>query len=155
VWIGPELFVKPEDLSYDHRSDVYSYGIMLWEWHTRQDPWSEVAWICDIEEKVLKGERPKIFDWCLKEYRELIEGCWVCLSLFFLGTCVMCIFCSWLFLCLEWYGMYFSRGLFCGCAWHVYFFFKYSFFFGVGVFAARFCGRASALIFSAELILPV
>jgi serine/threonine protein kinase len=78
---GSPFYMAPEVLlgrSVDHKADVYSFGILLWELYTRQKPWegmfeSEdelINAVCDEE------ERPPIPPECPKQLRSLIERCW-------------------------------------------------------------------------------
>lgn len=40
LWMAPELFVGRT--KYGPKVDVYSFGVILWELATRENPWSDV-----------------------------------------------------------------------------------------------------------------
>jgi serine/threonine protein kinase len=40
-WLAPETISRASEISYDHRSDIYSFGIILWEIVTLQIPFDE------------------------------------------------------------------------------------------------------------------
>lgn len=63
---------------YDHKADIYAFGIILWEIVTRIMPFSEYDFQSEIAERVCEGLRPSIPDFTPSRYRALIEQCWVC-----------------------------------------------------------------------------
>jgi len=96
-WLAPEI-IDNENLYYDERADVYSFGIVLWEVVTRGIPFDEYAtnplyakcvaldengeevWLIRAQEVkkaiVHGGLRPSIPASVPADVRELIEECW-------------------------------------------------------------------------------
>ena len=72
AYIAPEIW---KNENYTAASDVYSYGIIMYEIMTVQIPFEnyDSKTIC---ESVLKGKRPEINKKIPKSYRNLIERCW-------------------------------------------------------------------------------
>ncbi|XP_065181135.1 uncharacterized protein LOC135811817 [Sycon ciliatum] len=76
AWSSPELLQRK---AYGSSTDVYSFGIVMWELYTRQEPFSEYddcRMISDLVEAIVSGRRPSIPSDCPPEYRSLIELCW-------------------------------------------------------------------------------
>jgi hypothetical protein len=81
-WAAPEVI---KDAYHSQASDIYSFGLVLWEIIVGIVPFSEVKRQDDIREKVLKGIRPEIpyiftdeppYDYLFLPYVELIKKCW-------------------------------------------------------------------------------
>jgi len=75
LWMAPEVLLnKP----YDESCDVYSFGIVLWELLTQQDPFPEIDTLNMMLDQVVNGNnRPPIpEDSCPTRLRQLIEACW-------------------------------------------------------------------------------
>ena len=73
-WRAPESFKR--GVNPNKASDVYSYGMVLWEIATRQLPFSEeqddqtvISWIKD-------GEQEKLPQDCPESYVNLVQACW-------------------------------------------------------------------------------
>ena len=49
MWLAPEVM---RSLPYGDKSDVYSYGVILWEFASRTDFFGDVSFMSRIEEKV-------------------------------------------------------------------------------------------------------
>lgn len=75
LWMAPEM-IKNDP--YNEKSDVYSYGICLWEMYTRKIPYRDLGLTpSHLVVKVVKeGLRPVIPKTCPKPYRVLMERCW-------------------------------------------------------------------------------
>jgi serine/threonine protein kinase len=77
---GTPLFMPPEVMMgqpFDERSDVYSFGIVLWELLTRGEPFEQYDDYDEFLEAVCdRNERPTIPDNCLPSLRQLMEACW-------------------------------------------------------------------------------
>jgi serine/threonine protein kinase len=73
VWLAPEILSGEE---FTVQSDVYAFGIILWELLTRENFFGEITFMTALEDKVKAGERPPIPDDCLPPYAKLIEDCW-------------------------------------------------------------------------------
>ena len=81
--IGTPLWMAPEILSgssaYGASADVFSFGIVMWEIASRQEPWADLkgSFIMDLLLENLKaGRRPKIEESWPRGYTELMEDCW-------------------------------------------------------------------------------
>jgi len=79
-WMAPEVITSKK---YDESSDIYSFGIMLWELVSRDVPYSEVqggtpmAIVSQLIQKVVrKQERPAIPTGCPPQLAQLIRACW-------------------------------------------------------------------------------
>lgn len=76
-WLAPEVF-HFSATEYDTRSDIYSFGIVLWELIEGAYPFGEFPgdeW--DVQEAIVNEcLRPTIPDSCDPIYSHLIEKCW-------------------------------------------------------------------------------
>jgi serine/threonine protein kinase len=72
-WQAPEFFKRGED--YTAKSDIYSYGVILWELVTGQRPYAQMK-EKELIDFILKGNRETIPDTAPKEYKDIIQGCW-------------------------------------------------------------------------------
>jgi ankyrin repeat protein len=74
AWIAPEIFsVSPK---YSVKSDMYAYGITLWEIAARRRPYAQVTDFAVLKECVKQGEREEIPPDCPDRFSETIEVCW-------------------------------------------------------------------------------
>ncbi|PKY26976.1 kinase-like protein [Rhizophagus irregularis] len=72
-YMAPEIF---QGQKYTEASDIYSFGMIMWEFMTGRRPfWDEIH---DIELiiKICDGLRPPIVTNAPKGYIELMKGCW-------------------------------------------------------------------------------
>ncbi|KAG7540226.1 Serine-threonine/tyrosine-protein kinase catalytic domain [Arabidopsis thaliana x Arabidopsis arenosa] len=72
-WMAPEVI---EHKPYDHRADVFSYAIVLWELLTGELPYSYLTPLQAAVGVVQKGLRPKIPKETHPKLTELLEKCW-------------------------------------------------------------------------------
>ena len=73
-WMSPEALRND---NVDELSDVYSFGIILWELITLNYPWHELKDPVQIVGKVaFLHHRPKIPSWVETEMEELLLDCW-------------------------------------------------------------------------------
>eukprot|EP01121_Diplochlamys_sp_Union-15-3_P022457 TRINITY_DN9570_c0_g1_i1.p1 TRINITY_DN9570_c0_g1~~TRINITY_DN9570_c0_g1_i1.p1 ORF type:complete len:517 (-),score=74.42 TRINITY_DN9570_c0_g1_i1:126-1676(-) len=73
-WMAPEVY---HNANYTEKSDVYSYGIILWELVTRKIPYQgSLGSLRDILYMVQKGERPPIPPSCPYFWSKLMRVCW-------------------------------------------------------------------------------
>jgi serine/threonine protein kinase len=73
TWTAPEIL---RDNLATRKSDVYSYGLVLWEIVTQQLPYMEMEWMAHLERSIIEGYRPKIPESVMPEFAELIQSCW-------------------------------------------------------------------------------
>jgi len=71
-WSSPE-FIKTKVPSV--KSDVWSFGVMLWEMLTREQPFAHIKSNREVAVQILKGERLKLIHGP-NEILQLIEKCW-------------------------------------------------------------------------------
>ncbi|KAL6330992.1 hypothetical protein AAG906_009420 [Vitis piasezkii] len=73
-WMAPELFNSKNDLVTE-KVDVYSFGIVMWELLTGEEPYGKLS-SEEIIAGIIKGNlRPKI-PTCDPAWRSLMERCW-------------------------------------------------------------------------------
>uniref|UniRef100_A0A6B2LDM3 Protein kinase domain-containing protein n=1 Tax=Arcella intermedia TaxID=1963864 RepID=A0A6B2LDM3_9EUKA len=75
AWMAPEVIANAKKFSKS--SDVYSYGILLWELWTGRDPCPTDIAPVNLANKVLHDNyRPEIPPHVPKEWQDLIKVCW-------------------------------------------------------------------------------
>ncbi|XP_059656422.1 serine/threonine-protein kinase STY8-like [Cornus florida] len=72
-WMAPEVI---EHKPYDHKADVFSYGIVLWELLTKELPYSYLTPIQAAIGVVQQGLRPTIPKNTHPKLAELLQKCW-------------------------------------------------------------------------------
>ncbi|KAL1565185.1 mitogen-activated protein kinase kinase kinase [Salvia divinorum] len=70
-WMAPELLNGSTN-----RVDVFSFGIVLWEILTGEEPYANMHCGAIIGGIVKNTLRPPIPEWCDPEWRKLMEQCW-------------------------------------------------------------------------------
>lgn len=76
TWQAPEILREEE---FTQQSDIYAYGLILWELYTRRHPYSNRGppqFLYEIEDQILARERPPIPSDCPPEFERLIRACW-------------------------------------------------------------------------------
>ncbi|XP_021275692.1 uncharacterized protein LOC110410367 [Herrania umbratica] len=74
-WMAPELLNTKNNLVTE-KVDVYSFGIVMWELLTGEEPYADLH-SEEIIAGIIKGTlRPKIPNWCDPAWRSLMERCW-------------------------------------------------------------------------------
>jgi len=71
-WMAPEVLSHE---NYSEKADVYSFGVILWELLTCEEPFNDVP-IFSVPVMVTKGERPPIPKDCPSLFKKLIKSCW-------------------------------------------------------------------------------
>jgi len=72
LWASPEVL---NDMPHSEKADVYSFGIVLWELLTRQQPYEQMEAFA-VPLAVLKGTRPPVPTWAPPIYGQLMSECW-------------------------------------------------------------------------------
>jgi serine/threonine protein kinase len=77
---GVMPFLAPELLSghgsYSQATDVYAFGIIMWEISSHEKPFDDFNHDKYLALKILKGFRPTITDDTPPFYRDLMQKCW-------------------------------------------------------------------------------
>jgi len=74
LWMAPEVMMFQE---FDFKCDIYSYGIVLWEILTRDEPFSQYNAFDKFKEAIcFRHERPEIPQDCVPSLKSLITRCW-------------------------------------------------------------------------------
>ncbi|CAG8779659.1 19414_t:CDS:2, partial [Cetraspora pellucida] len=78
--IGVLPYIAPEVLSggpYTKQSDIYSFGIIMWDLTSRSQPFSNQSHDLDLAKNiVLGGLRPDVVDGTPEAYKMIMEKCW-------------------------------------------------------------------------------
>ncbi|XP_051132708.1 serine/threonine-protein kinase STY46-like [Andrographis paniculata] len=72
-WMAPEVI---EHKSYDHKADVFSFGVVIWELLTGKLPYDNMTPLQAAVGVVQKGLRPSIPKNTHPQLSELLEKCW-------------------------------------------------------------------------------
>eukprot|EP00731_Ephydatia_muelleri_P003639 Em0001g3639a len=71
-WTAPELF---DDGKHSMESDIYAFGILLWEMVTHEVPYEGLS-SAQIMSRVNKNQRLTIPSFCHETMRRIIQECW-------------------------------------------------------------------------------
>uniref|UniRef100_A0A1J3JTQ3 Serine/threonine-protein kinase CTR1 n=1 Tax=Noccaea caerulescens TaxID=107243 RepID=A0A1J3JTQ3_NOCCA len=74
-WMAPELLSGKSNM-VSEKIDVYSFGIVMWELLTGEEPYADMHCASIIGGIVNNALRPKIPQWCDPEWKGLMESCW-------------------------------------------------------------------------------
>ncbi|RHZ48648.1 hypothetical protein Glove_543g18 [Diversispora epigaea] len=72
-------YIAPEVLcgeTYTIKSDIYSVGILMWEVITGETPLDDYEHDLELTLDIVKGCRPKIYEYLPHEYATLMKQCW-------------------------------------------------------------------------------
>ncbi|KAL4086631.1 hypothetical protein PRIC1_013693 [Phytophthora ramorum] len=78
-WNAPEILQDPHNCRYSRGTDMYSFGMVLWEIASDGAvPFSDTKFDFEVREKVLVEQRPPINPGqrCPLRFAQLIEECW-------------------------------------------------------------------------------
>eukprot|EP00262_Sarcandra_glabra_P001265 TRINITY_DN1129_c0_g1_i1.p1 TRINITY_DN1129_c0_g1~~TRINITY_DN1129_c0_g1_i1.p1 ORF type:complete len:1137 (-),score=223.70 TRINITY_DN1129_c0_g1_i1:510-3920(-) len=74
-WMAPELLSGKTNMVTE-KIDVYSFGIVMWELLTGEEPYADMHCASIIGGIVNNTLRPQVPTWCDPEWKALMEGCW-------------------------------------------------------------------------------
>ncbi|XP_038711204.1 uncharacterized protein LOC120005571 [Tripterygium wilfordii] len=74
-WMAPELLSGKSHM-VSEKIDVYSFGIVMWELLTGEEPYADMHCASIIGGIVNNTLRPQIPSWCDPEWKSLMESCW-------------------------------------------------------------------------------
>ena len=72
-YLAPEVLSKK---TYTKKSDIYSFGMIMWEHTTGKKPFHDRPHNSCLISNILNGERPQITNDTPKFYAELMKRCW-------------------------------------------------------------------------------
>ena len=73
-YLAPEVSSKKKP--YTKESDIYSFGMIMWEFTTGKKPFHDRSHNHILISDILKGERPQITDDTPEFYAKLMKRCW-------------------------------------------------------------------------------
>lgn len=74
-WMAPELLSGKSNMVTE-KIDVYSFGIVMWELLTGDEPYADMHCASIIGGIVNNSLRPQVPTWCDPEWKSLMESCW-------------------------------------------------------------------------------
>ncbi|KAJ8634634.1 hypothetical protein MRB53_008901 [Persea americana] len=74
-WMAPELLSGKSSMVTE-KIDIYSFGIVMWELLTGEEPYGDMHCASIIGGIVNNTLRPQIPTWCDPEWKSLMESCW-------------------------------------------------------------------------------
>ncbi|KAE9602406.1 hypothetical protein Lal_00049958 [Lupinus albus] len=74
-WMAPEL-LSGKSTMVSEKIDVYSFGIVMWEVLTGDEPYADMHCASIIGGIVNNSLRPQTPTWCDPEWKSLMESCW-------------------------------------------------------------------------------
>ncbi|GMH23271.1 hypothetical protein Nepgr_025114 [Nepenthes gracilis] len=74
-WMAPELLSGKSNMVTE-KIDVYSFGIVMWELLTGDEPYADMHCASIIGGIINNTLRPQIPIWCDPEWKTLMENCW-------------------------------------------------------------------------------
>jgi len=72
-WMAPEVLKSGRS---DEKSDVFSFGIVLWELYTHQAPYPKMKSSIVVQKVLKEGLRPTIPKKCPESVSKLMRDCW-------------------------------------------------------------------------------
>ncbi|KAK9275174.1 hypothetical protein L1049_022435 [Liquidambar formosana] len=76
-WMAPELLSGKSNMVTE-KIDIYSFGIVMWELLTGDEPYADMHCASIIGGIVNNTLRPQVPTWCDPEWKSLMESCWSC-----------------------------------------------------------------------------
>ena len=75
-WLAPEAFAFTTNSTLSIKADIFSFGIVLWELETCEEPYKGVTKERVMWKVGVQDGRPEIPANCDPVFKELIQRCW-------------------------------------------------------------------------------
>src|SRR6185312_15649750 len=75
TYIDPKYFYD-DHIILDKKSDIFSFGVILWEISSRKRPCNELESLDDVKAYRLKGSRDTPYPGTPEDYIKLYSDCW-------------------------------------------------------------------------------
>ena len=78
LWMAPEILAG--ESHYGPSADVYSFGIVMWEIASREEPWKNIKdngrFMGELLETIISGQRPSVQASWPASYVDVMTRCW-------------------------------------------------------------------------------
>src|SRR4051794_34440730 len=72
-YVAPEILIRQP---HTKATDVYSFGMIMWEWTSYQAPFCDAAYDINLALRIYEGLRPPVIKGTPECYAQLMQQCW-------------------------------------------------------------------------------